>query len=156
MTEEEKNQAQAGASPEETPEATEPEQPEEEREVVGDLGEEEAVAEGEVAEDLGTMAVKGPAFDQDEGQIQTDTERNRRKERVGLVVSDASDKTVTVTVETLIRHKKYKKRTRRTKKFMVHDEQNEAHTGDTVRIIETRPLSKRKRWRLANVISRAE
>nr|WP_240432613.1 30S ribosomal protein S17 [Rubrobacter indicoceani] len=88
--------------------------------------------------------------------MQTDTERNRRKERVGLVVSDASEKTVTVTVETLIRHKKYKKRTRRTKKFMVHDEQNAAHVGDTVRIIETRPLSKRKRWRLANVISRAE
>ncbi|HKZ27231.1 MAG: 30S ribosomal protein S17 [Actinomycetota bacterium] len=95
-------------------------------------------------------------MDQDEGQIQTDTERNRRKERVGLVVSDKAEKTVTVSVETLVRHPLYKKRIRRSKRFMVHDEQNEARTGDTVRIIETRPLSARKRWRLANVVSRAE
>lgn len=166
MTEEEKNktgqpdgaegQAQAEAPP------AEPEQPEtdegteEELEVVGDLAEGEEFTETEVSEDLGETAIKGPAFDQDEGQIQTDTERNRRKERVGIVVSDASDKTVTVAVETLIRHKRYKKRVRRTKKFMVHDEANDAHTGDTVRIIETRPMSKRKRWRLASVISRVE
>jgi small subunit ribosomal protein S17 len=99
---------------------------------------------------------KGPALDQDEGQIQTDTERNRRKERVGLIVSDRADKTVTVAVEALVRHPMYKKRVRRSKKFIVHDERNEARVGDTVRIIETRPLSARKRWRLANVISRAE
>jgi small subunit ribosomal protein S17 len=99
---------------------------------------------------------KGPALDQDEGQIQTDTERNRRKERVGLIVSDKADKTVTVAVEALVRHPMYKKRVRRSKKFIVHDESNEARLGDTVRIIETRPLSARKRWRLANVISRAE
>jgi small subunit ribosomal protein S17 len=99
---------------------------------------------------------KGPALDQDEGQIQTDTERNRRKERVGLIVSDKADKTVTVAVEALVRHPMYKKRVRRSKKFIVHDERNEARVGDTVRIIETRPLSARKRWRLANVISRAE
>ena len=99
---------------------------------------------------------KGPAFDQDEGQIQSDTERNRRKERVGMVVSDTPDKTVTVSVETLVRHARYKKRVRRSKKLMVHDERNEARVGDTVRIIETRPISARKRWRLANVVSRAE
>ena len=99
---------------------------------------------------------KGPALDQDEGQIQTDTERHRRKERVGLIVSDKADKTVTVAVEALVRHPMYKKRVRRSKKFIVHDERNEARVGDTVRIIETRPLSARKRWRLANVISRAE
>ena len=99
---------------------------------------------------------KGPALDQDEGQIQTDAERNRRKERVGLIVSDKADKTVTVAVEALVRHPMYKKRVRRSKKFIVHDESNEARVGDTVRIIETRPLSARKRWRLANVISRAE
>ncbi len=164
MTEEEKNREgqQRGPEPEEAEgraesQPSEPEQPEkEEIEVVGDLAEGGEFTETEVAEDLGETAVKGPAFDQDEGQIQTDKERNRRKERVGIVVSDASDKTVSVTVETLIRHKRYKKRVRRTKKFMVHDEANDAHTGDTVRIIETRPLSKRKRWRLANVISRAE
>jgi len=99
---------------------------------------------------------KGPALDQDEGQIQSDADRHRRKERVGLIVSDKADKTVTVAVEALVRHPMYKKRVRRSKKFIVHDERNEAHVGDTVRIIETRPLSKRKRWRLANVISRAE
>jgi small subunit ribosomal protein S17 len=112
--------------------------------------------QAEVAEDLGTAAVKGPALDQDEGSIQSDPTRGSRKERVGVVVSDKSEKTVTVSVETLVRHKMYKKRVRRSKKFLVHDERNEARAGDTVRIIETRPLSARKRWRLANVISRAE
>jgi small subunit ribosomal protein S17 len=105
---------------------------------------------------LATGPAKGPALDQDEGQIQTDTERNRRKERVGLIVSDRADKTVTVAVEALVRHPMYKKRVRRSRKFMVHDEGNEARVGDTVRIVETRPLSARKRWRLANIISRAE
>lgn len=95
-------------------------------------------------------------MDLDEGRVQTDTTRGTRKERVGLVVSDAPEKTVTVAVETLVRHTLYKKRVRRSKRFLVHDEQNEAHIGDTVRIIETRPISRRKRWRLANVISRAE
>ncbi|MBA3388916.1 MAG: 30S ribosomal protein S17 [Rubrobacteraceae bacterium] len=88
--------------------------------------------------------------------MQSDTGRNRRKERVGMVVSDKPDKTVTVTVETLVRHTRYKKRVRRSRRFMVHDERNEASVGDTVRIMETRPLSARKRWRLANIISRAE
>jgi small subunit ribosomal protein S17 len=109
---------------------------------------------GETGLDAGPA--KGPALDQDEGQIQTDTERNRRKERVGLIVSDRADKTVTVSVEALVRHPMYKKRVRRSRKFMVHDELNEARVGDTVRIVETRPLSARKRWRLANIISRAE
>ena len=104
--------------------------------------------------DLG--AAKGPALDQDEGKIQSDPERGSRKERVGLVVSDRPDKTVTVSVETLVRHPLYKKRLRRSKRFMVHDEGNEARVGDTVRIIETRPISARKRWRLANIVSRAE
>jgi small subunit ribosomal protein S17 len=117
----------------------------------------EAGEAGETVEaGLEASPSKGPALDQDEGQIQTDTERNRRKERVGLIVSDRADKTVTVAVEALVRHPMYKKRVRRSKKFIVHDEANEARVGDTVRIIETRPLSARKRWRLANVISRAE
>jgi small subunit ribosomal protein S17 len=105
---------------------------------------------------LEASPAKGPALDQDEGLIQTDTERNRRKERVGLIVSDRADKTATVSVEALVRHPMYKKRVRRSRKFMVHDERNEARVGDTVRIVETRPLSARKRWRLANIISRAE
>ena len=105
---------------------------------------------------LDTGPAKGPALDQDEGKIQSDPERGSRKERVGLVVSDAPEKTVTVAVETLVRHPLYKKRVRRSKRFMVHDEGNEARVGDTVRIIETRPISERKRWRLANIVSRAE
>jgi small subunit ribosomal protein S17 len=117
----------------------------------------EAGEAGETIETgLDASPSKGPALDHDKGQIQTDTERNRRKERVGLIVSDKADKTVTVAVEALVRHPMYKKRVRRSKKFIVHDERNEARVGDTVRIIETRPLSARKRWRLANVISRAE
>lgn len=126
-------------------------EPEEQAEAVEDL------AGSEVAEDLGATAAKGPAFDRDEGRVQSaDTGRGTRKERVGMVVSDKPDKTVTVSVETLVRHPLYKKRVRRSKRFMVHDERNEARVGDTVRIIETRPLSARKRWRLANIISRAE
>jgi small subunit ribosomal protein S17 len=105
---------------------------------------------------LDEVPAKGPALDQDEGQIQTGIERNRRKERVGIIVSDRAEKTVTVSVEALVRHPMYKKRVRRSRKFLVHDELNEARVGDTVRIVETRPLSARKRWRLANIISRAE
>ena len=105
---------------------------------------------------LDTGSARGPALDQDEGKIQSDPDRGSRKERVGLVVSDKPNKTVTVSVETLVRHPLYKKRLRRSKRFMVHDEGNEAHVGDTVRIIETRPISARKRWRLANIVSRAE
>jgi small subunit ribosomal protein S17 len=104
--------------------------------------------------DLGPA--KGPRLDQDEGRIQSDPTRGTRKERVGMVVSDKPDKTVAVSVETLVRHPLYKKRVRRSKRFMVHDERNEARVGDTVRIVETRPISARKRWRLANIVSRAE
>jgi small subunit ribosomal protein S17 len=99
----------------------------------------------------------GPRLDRDRGQVQkSGSGRPRRKERVGMVVSDAADKTVTVSVETLVEHPRYKKRIRRSKKFLAHDERNEARVGDTVRIIETRPLSRRKRWRVARIISRAE
>jgi len=147
VVEEERNQ--------EAPETTEEPAAEPVAETPQDLV--EAGEAGETVEaGLDTGPAKGPALDQDEGQIQTGAERNRRKERVGIIVSDKADKTVTVSVEALVRHPMYKKRVRRSKKFIVHDESNEAHVGDTVRIIETRPLSKRKRWRLANVISRAE
>jgi small subunit ribosomal protein S17 len=130
----------------------------EQEEEMGQSEPAEALAsEGEGVEaglDMGLA--KGPRFDQDEGRIQSDTDRGSRKERVGMVISDKPDKTVTVSVETLVRHPLYKKRVRRSKRFMVHDEGNEARVGDTVRIIETRPLSARKRWRLANIVSRAE
>ena len=118
---------------------------------------EDLVEGGETVEaGLDTSPARGPRFDQDEGRVQSDPDRGSRKERVGMVVSDRPDKTVAVSVETLVRHPFYKKRVRRSERFMVHDERNEARVGDTVRIIETRPISARKRWRLANIVSRAE
>ena len=124
-----------------------------------EAGREEAAqdpVEGVVEAGLDLGPAKGLRLDQDEGRIQSDPDRGSRKERVGMVVSDRPDKTVTVSVETMVRHPLYKKRIRRSKRFMVHDERNEARVGDTVRIIETRPISARKRWRLANIVSRAE
>ena len=80
---------------------------------------------------------------------------NRRKTRVGTVVSDKADKTVTVVVERRIAHPLYGKGVKRSKKYHAHDENNEYKTGDVVRISETRPLSKTKRWRVAELIERA-
>lgn len=81
-------------------------------------------------------------------------ERNRRKVRVGTVVSDAMDKTVTVSVERQFPHPLYGKGVKRTKRYHAHDENNEYRVGDTVRITETRPLSKTKRWRVIELIER--
>ena len=83
------------------------------------------------------------------------TERSSRKTRVGMVVSDKMQKTVVVSIERRVQHPVYGKMVRRTKKLKAHDEQNEAKTGDTVRIMETRPLSKDKRWRVVEIIERA-
>jgi len=80
----------------------------------------------------------------------------KRKTRVGRVVSNKMNKTVVVTVETLRHHPLYKKTIRKAVKYKVHDEKNECKLGDTVRIIETRPLSKEKRWRVAEIITRRE
>lgn len=85
---------------------------------------------------------------------ENENERNRRKVRVGLVVSDAMDKTVTVTVERQFPHPLYGKAMKRSKKYHAHDENNEYQIGDTVRIVETRPLSKTKRWRVLELMSR--
>ncbi|OEF97929.1 30S ribosomal protein S17 [Desulfuribacillus alkaliarsenatis] len=82
-------------------------------------------------------------------------ERNQRKVRIGKVVSDKMDKTIVVAVETYINHPLYKKRIKRTKKFKAHDENNIAKMGDRVKIMETRPLSKDKRWRLVEVVEKA-
>jgi small subunit ribosomal protein S17 len=89
------------------------------------------------------------------GQAQAGAERNSRKTRVGRVVSDKMTKTVVVSIERRVQHPVYGKMVRRTKKLKAHDEQNEAKTGDTVRIMETRPLSKDKRWRVVEIIERA-
>lgn len=82
-------------------------------------------------------------------------DRGRRKTRVGVVVSDARDKTVTVEVMQQVRHPKYDKIVRHSKRYHVHDETNDARVGDTVRIMETRPLSKTKRWRIVDIVERA-
>ena len=84
------------------------------------------------------------------------TSRTNRKERIGLVVSDKMDKTITVAIQRQIKHPFYGKFVKRTSKLMAHDEANDAHEGDTVRIMETRPLSKHKRWRLVEVLERAK
>ncbi len=82
--------------------------------------------------------------------------RNLRKERTGFVVSNKMDKTVTVAVERKTQHPLYKRVVKKTKKYKVHDEDNICNEGDKVRIIETRPLSKTKRWRVVEVIERAK
>ncbi len=83
-------------------------------------------------------------------------ERGHRKERVGVVVSDKMNKTITVAVERLVPHPLYRKTIRRTSKFHAHDEKNESNVGDLVRIRETRPLSKLKRWHLVEIVKRAD
>ncbi|NMB49823.1 MAG: 30S ribosomal protein S17 [Bacteroidales bacterium] len=82
--------------------------------------------------------------------------RNLRKERVGVVFSNKMDKTVTVVVKWKEKHPVYGKFVNKTKKFHVHDEKNDCNIGDTVRIMETRPLSKTKRWRVVEIIERAK
>lgn len=89
-------------------------------------------------------------------ETSTAVNRNLRKERIGVVTSDKMNKSITVTVERRVMHPKYGKFVKRSSKFMAHDEKGEAHVGDTVRIAETRPLSKLKRWRLVEVIERAK
>ena len=83
-------------------------------------------------------------------------QRNARKERRGVVVSDVADKTIVVQVDRRTTHRLYGKTVTRSKKYHVHDERNDANVGDTVRIIETRPISKTKRWRLEEILVRAK
>ena len=83
-------------------------------------------------------------------------ERNNRKTRVGVVVSNKMEKTVTVAVEDFVRHSLYGKAVKRTRKFKAHDEENICGIGDKVRIMETRPLSRDKRWRLVSIVEKAK
>ncbi len=85
-----------------------------------------------------------------------DVQRGRRKVRTGLVISDGMDKTVMVRIDRQVKHPLYEKTVRRSSKLAAHDEANDAHVGDTVRLMETRPLSKSKRWRVVEVIERAK
>ena len=82
--------------------------------------------------------------------------RNLRKERIGVVVSNKMDKSITITVESKVKHPMYGKFIKKTSKFMAHDEKNDCNIGDTVKIMETRPLSKNKNWRLVEVIERVK
>ena len=84
------------------------------------------------------------------------SERNERKMRVGKVVSDKMDKTIVVAIERSIQHRLYKKGVKHTMKYKTHDENNECQIGDIVRIMETRPLSKDKRWRLVDIVEKAK
>ena len=84
------------------------------------------------------------------------SERNMRKVKIGKVVSDKMDKTVVVAVEESIKHPLYKKIVKRTQRFKAHDERNECTIGDRIEIMETRPLSKDKRWRLVNIVEKAK
>ncbi len=92
-----------------------------------------------------------------EGVVEVDmSERNLRKTRVGKVVSDKMDKTVVVAIQDSVKHPLYKKIIKRTTRFKVHDEKNECKVGDRVLIMETRPLSRDKRWRLVEIIEKAK
>jgi len=86
----------------------------------------------------------------------TESARGRRKLRVGKVVSDRMDKTIVVSIERLVKHPEYGRYVRRRQKFKVHDEKNECRIGDVVRFMETRPMSKDKRWRFVEVVERAK
>lgn len=82
--------------------------------------------------------------------------RNLRKERIGIVTSDKMEKSIVVSVERKVKHPKYGKFVKKTTKFVAHDENNDCNEGDTVRIMETRPLSKSKNWRLVEIVERAK
>ena len=84
------------------------------------------------------------------------SERNERKVKIGKVVSDKMDKTVVVAIQDLEQHELYKKAVKKTVKFKAHDDNNDAHVGDTDSIMETRPLSKDKRWRVVEIVERAK
>ncbi|MFN4234006.1 MAG: 30S ribosomal protein S17 [Bacteroidia bacterium] len=88
--------------------------------------------------------------------METTLKRNLRKEKIGIVTSNKMEKSIVVAVERKVKHPKYKKFVKRTSKFMAHDEKNECNIGDVVRIMETRPLSKNKCWRLVEIIEKAK
>ncbi len=128
------------------------------------MNDEQTPSEGPVAENTDTpeaaptVAVDAPARVRTPATSEASTAsgpRSRRKVRVGVVVSDAMDKTVLVRIDRRVRHPLYKKTLARSNKLAAHDEQNEAHVGDTVRVMETRPLSKTKRWRVVEIVERA-
>ena len=117
----------------------------------------EKVEQAEVSEasEVSEVVEVVEAAEVDEAPV-TGRARSRRKIRTGVVVSDQNDKTVTVLVERQFAHPLYTKQVKKTKKYRAHDETNEYQTGDVVRIVETRPLSKTKRWRVVELLERSE
>lgn len=115
-----------------------------------DLQEEKVSDTPEVTPEVNTAAKE------EETEAVDPNGRGMRKVRVGKVVSNKMDKSIVVTVERRVKHRLYKKFFKKTTKFMAHDEKNECTIGDTVKIMETRPLSKMKRWRLVEVIQKAK
>ena len=109
-----------------------------------------------VADDASTATKPQSAHVKPEGQKPDSKERGERKVREGLVVSDKMDKTVVVELEDRVKHPRYSKVMRRTSKVKVHDEENTAGVGDRVRLMETRPLSATKRWRLTEILEKAK
>ncbi len=119
----------------------------------------EIPAETSVAEPIPVVASATEATTDDATSVaaaKAESERNARKERVGKVTSNKMMKTITVAVDRKVKHPMYGKFMNRTTKFTAHDEKNECGIGDTVRIMETRPLSKNKRWRLIEIIEKAK
>jgi small subunit ribosomal protein S17 len=114
----------------------------------------EAAGTGAASAEGGETATRQPASDAT-GTSSGGERANRRKVREGLVVSTAMDKTAVVAVTERVRHPRYAKTVQRTTKLYVHDAENEANNGDRVRVAETRPLSKTKRWRLVEILERA-
>ena len=108
-----------------------------------------------MAEMTNPESTTGGGADERRGGSAAARERGTRKTRVGLVVSDKMEKTVVVAIERRVPHPVYGKMVTRTKKFQAHDEENSAKVGDRVRIVETRPLSKHKRWRVVEILDRA-
>jgi small subunit ribosomal protein S17 len=102
------------------------------------------------------MSEREHEMDEAEPTTSSASERTRRKVRTGVVVSDKMDKTVLVRIDRKVRHPLYRKTVARANKLAAHDENNDAHVGDTVRVMETRPLSKSKRWRVVEIVERAK
>jgi small subunit ribosomal protein S17 len=123
----------------------------------GRASDEADAARGEsAADDEPAIVGDEPAVDGDESAATDEPARRARKVREGLVVSDRMDKTAVVEVVDRVRHAKYNKFVLRTKKLYAHDETNDVNVGDKVRVMETRPLSKSKRWRITEVLERAK
>lgn len=114
-----------------------------------------AAAEGSASDEAGVEADSTSATTTSPEAPATDTERSARKVREGVVTSAGMDKTIIVTITDRVRHAKYNKFVLKSKKLYTHDEANDAGVGDKVRVMETRPMSKSKRWRLVDVIERA-